>query len=117
MSELSYTLETVSLAGGDCSCQQELRLKNEVIENLQAEVERMRRQINNMILGKEQQQDEIRALKVEARSYLTELETSGSKAQEIEKIGKEVRMRFLECHRRRMGKPIGGATYAHIKSG
>jgi hypothetical protein len=88
-----------------------------MIENLQAEVARMKQEMNNMILGKEQQQDEIRALKVEARSYLTELEASGPKAQEIEKIGKEVRMRFLECHRRRMGKPIGGAGHAHIKSG
>ena len=39
------------------------------------------------------------------------------KAKEMEKIGKEVRMRFLECHRQRMGKRIGEVGYGHIKSG
>jgi len=117
MSKLSYSPEIVSLRDGDCSCQQELRLKDKVIEDLQAELARMKQEMNNMKVDKELQRDEICALKAEARSYQTELEATGLKAQELERIGKEVRMRYLEYHRQRMAKHIGKADYGRIKSG
>lgn len=117
MSKLSCSLETLSISDEDCSYQQELCLKNKAIQDLQAELARMRQQMNDMILDKELQRDEISALKAEARSYRTELEASSSKSKEMENIGKEVRMRFLECHRQRMGKRIGQAGYGNIKSG
>jgi hypothetical protein len=117
MSKLGYSPETASLGDGDYSYQQELRLNNKLIEDLQAEVARIRQEMNNMVLDKELLRDEISALKAEARSYQRELEASGLKANEMEKIGKEVRMRYLEWHRQRMGKRIGEAGYGHIKSG
>jgi hypothetical protein len=117
MSKLSCSLETVSLEDGDCSCQQELRLKDKVIEDLQAEVARMKQEMNNMKVDKELQRDEICALKAEARSYQAELEAAGLKALELERVGKEVRMRYLECHRQRMEKHAGKADYGRIKSG
>lgn len=117
ISKLSYSLETASLRDGNYSYEQELHLKNKVIEDLQAEVAKMRQEMNNMILDKEMQRDEICALKGEARSYRAELEASGLRAKEVEVVGKEVRMRYLECHRRRMGKRIGEVGYANIKSG
>jgi hypothetical protein len=70
-------------------------------------------------LEKEFMRDEIRSLKAEARSYQKELEASSPKrtVNELETIGKEVRMRYLELHRRRMGRRTGDASLSHIKSG
>src|SRR5437667_10909724 len=109
MSKLSHSLETLSLSDGDCPCQQKLRLKEKEIQDLQADIERMRQELNTIKMEKELERDEVCALKAETRSYRAELEASGLRAEGMEKIGKEVRVRFLENHRQRMGKRIGPA--------
>lgn len=88
--------------------------------DLQAEVAQMRRQIEKLETEKLLQSDEIRALKAEARSYQDEL--SSLKAQALRQaparnIGKEVRLRFLERHRQRMGRSIGKLGHERIRSG
>jgi hypothetical protein len=91
----------------------------EMIGKPQEEVSRMKREIERMALEKELMHAEIRSLKAEARSYQKELEASGpiARTKELGTVGKEVRMRYLELHRRRMGRRIGDAGYSHIKSG
>lgn len=87
----------------------------------------MRREIEKLETEKQLQQDEIRALKAEARSYQDELRSLNGKVQNLEKqalletparnIGKEVRLRYLERHRQRMGRGIGKLGYERIKCG
>ena len=93
----------------------------------QNELARMRREIDKLRTEKLLQGDEIRALKTEARSYQDELKSLKSKvksleAQELQEtlagdIGKQVRLRYLERHRQRMGKGIGKLGYERIKCG
>ena len=97
----------------DSDLQDELAQKKREIEKLETE---------NLLQG-----DEIRALKAEAQSYQDELRSLNGKAQSVEaqalretltgNIGKEVRLRFLERHRQRMGKRIGMLGYERIKCG
>ena len=87
---------------------------------LQREVERLKTEI-------QLQRDEIRALKSEARSYQDELLSLNDKIQSLEEqsfqenqtgdIGKQVRLRYLERHRQRMGRGIGKLSSERIRSG
>lgn len=87
----------------------------------------MRAKIEKLETEKLLQRDEIRALKGEARSYQQELSSLSGKVQSLEEqalqeapatnIGKEVRLRYLERHRQRMGRSIGKLGYDRIKSG
>ena len=87
----------------------------------------MRGKIEKLETEKLLQRDEIRALKAEARSYQDELSLLNGKLQSMEEqalqetpatnIGKEVRLRYLEKHRQRMGKNIGKLGYDRIKRG
>ena len=73
------------------------------------------------------QGDEIRALKVEVRSYQEELRSLNGKVHSLESqaiqeapfktIGQEVRLRYLENHRRRIGRKIGNLGTERIKCG
>ncbi|KAK0508444.1 hypothetical protein JMJ35_008720 [Cladonia borealis] len=80
------------------------------------ELAKMRGEIEKLETEKLLQGDEIRALKAEARSYQNELISLHGRVQSLEEqalqdtpatnIGKEVRLRYLERHRQRMGKNI-----------
>jgi len=109
----------VSQGDEDCSCQQVLKTKDKMIEELQARVANMEQEM-------ELKRDEICSLRAEVKSYYEELATLNSKFEELKKksrsslltdIGKEVRMRYLENHRRKMRGSLGRADYSHIKSG
>ena len=99
------------------------RNKSELLK----ELAQMRGEIEKLETEKLLQRDEIRALKVEARSYQDELSSLNGKVQSLEEqalqeapatnIGKEVRLRYLEKHRQRMGKNIGKLGYDRIKRG
>lgn len=87
----------------------------------------MRGEIEKFENEKLLQRDEIRALKAEARSYREELSSLSGKVQSLEaqalqeapatNIGKDVRLRYLERHRQRMGWNIGKLGYDRIKRG
>ena len=93
----------------------------------QDEIAQLRASIEKLQSEKLLQGDEIRALKAEARSYRDDLSLLNSKIQSLEeqelhdtharKIGKEVRLRYLEQHRRRMGKSIGDLGRSRTRSG
>ncbi|CAF9938535.1 hypothetical protein IMSHALPRED_000836 [Imshaugia aleurites] len=95
--------------------------------DLQDELARTRREIEKLETEKQLQGDEIRALRAETRSYQDELRSLNSKVQSLEEqalqeapagdIGKEVRLRYLEGHRQRMGKGIGNLSKERIKCG
>ena len=95
--------------------------------DLQNELAQMRRQVEKLETEKLLQRDEIRALKSEARSYQDELRSLNSKVQRLEgqalqealagDIGKQVRLRYLERHRQRMGRGIGKIGYERIRCG
>ena len=90
----------------------------------QDELERMRAQIERLERDNLQRGVEIRALKAETLSYQDELRAPSGKVQSLEelalqenvKIGKEVRLRYLERHRQRMGRDIGMLGKERIKS-
>ena len=87
---------------------------------LQREVERLKSEI-------QLQRDEIRALKIEARSYQDELIILNNKVQTVEQqalqktlaeeIGEQVRLRYLELYRQRIGMGIGKLSHERIRSG
>ena len=91
------------------------------------ELTQLRKQVEKLQDEKQMQRDEVLALKTEAKSYKDELETMNAEVQNLErqifqdsaitKIGKEVRLRYLEQHRLRMGKGIGKLGHERIKSG
>ena len=99
--------------------QEELDLRDELV--------RMRRKVEKLESERLLQGDEIRALTVEVRSYQEELRLLNGKVQNLEeqaiqespakKIGEEVRLRYLEKHRKRMGKNIGKLGSERIKCG
>ena len=94
---------------------------------LRNELAQMRGEIEKLETEKLLQRDEIRALKAEARSYQDELSSLTDRVQSLEEqalqatpatdIGKEVRLRYLERHRQRMGRGIGQLGYDRIKRG
>ena len=73
------------------------------------------------------QRDEICALKAAARSYEEEISSLHQKIQDVEaqalqdrlttNVGREVRLRYLERHRLRMGRSIGKLGHDRIKCG
>lgn len=73
------------------------------------------------------QRDEICALKAAARSYEEEISSLHQKIRDVEaqalqdrlttKVGREVRLRYLERHRLRMGRSIGKFGHDRIKCG
>ena len=87
----------------------------------------MRRKMSKLEAEKQFQADEIRALKAETRSYQAELRSLNDKIQTQQQqtlqetfareIGTQVRLRYLEQHRQRMGKGIGKLGYDRIKCG
>ena len=91
------------------------------------ELAKMRGKIEKLEMEKLLQGDEIRALKAEAHSYQDELRLLNGKVQSLEQqalqdtpatnIGKEVRLRYLERYRQRMGRAIGKLGYDRIKCG
>lgn len=93
----------------------------------QNELSRLRREVDKLRAEKLLQGDEIRALKTETRSYQDELQSLNSKSKENEAqalqetlagdIGRQVRLRYLEQHRKRMGKGIGKVGHERIKCG
>ena len=95
--------------------------------DLQDKLVQMRGHIEKLEREKLLQGDEIRAFKAEVRSYQDELRSLNSTIKHLEEqalqetltgnIGKEVRLRYLERHRQRMGRPIGKCGYERIKCG
>ena len=93
----------------------------------QDELERMRAQIERLEMEKLLRGDEISALKAENQSYQDELRALSGKGQGLVEqalqenpvfiIGKEVRLRYLERHRQRMGRGISKPGYERIKGG
>ena len=87
----------------------------------------MRNEVEKLRTEKLLQGDEIRALKAEIRSYQDEMGSLSDKVQCLEGqalretpariIGKEVRLRFLERHRKRMKKSIGPLGHERIRGG
>lgn len=95
--------------------------------NPQGERIQLRREVEKLNTELQQQKDEIKALKNEARSYQDEMRRLQSEVQSIEQqamqedlageIGKQVRLRYLEQHRQRMGRGIGQVSRERIRSG
>ena len=95
--------------------------------DLRDELAQLRGEIEKLETEKLLQRDEILALKAEARSYQDELSSLNGRVQSLEEqalqetpatnIGKEVRLRYLERHRQRMGTGIGKLGYDRIKCG
>ena len=94
--------------------------------NLHDEPSQTRRKISNLESQTQLQADEIRALKAETRSYQAELRSLTDKIQtqrlqtlhetSVREIGTQVRLRYLEQHRQRIGKPIGALGYSRVYS-
>ena len=95
--------------------------------HLRAELAQMRREIEKLKSERLLQGDEVRSLKVEIRAYQDEIKSLNDKIQSLEDraiqdspaldIGKEVRLRYLERHRQRMGRGIGKTGFERIKRG
>ena len=95
--------------------------------DFQDELAQLKNEVERLKAEKLLQGDEIRALKAEIRSYQDEMTSMSSKVQSLERqalqetpaltIGKEVRLRYMEQHRQRMGKKIGNLGYDRIKRG
>lgn len=91
------------------------------------DLSRLKKKVELLEAEKIFQRDEIRALKVEARSYQDELGSLNQKIRTLEEqarqeaparnIGREVRLRYLERHRQRMGRNVGKLGYDRIKCG
>ena len=97
------------------------------LSDLQDDLAQMRNEVEKLRTEKLLQGDEIRALKAEIRSYQDEMGLLSGKVQRLEEqtlhetpariIGKEVRLRFLERHRKRMKKSIGALGHERIRRG
>jgi len=71
--------------------------------------------------------DEVSSLKAEARAYCEEVASLSRRLQTLESqalqneaaltVGREVRLRYLERYRQRMGRTIGKHGYDRIKAG
>src|SRR6202035_5872086 len=71
--------------------------------------------------------DEVSSLKAEARSYCEEVASLNRRLQTLDSqalqdtpaliVGREVRLRYLERYRQRMGRAIGKQGYERIKAG
>ena len=95
--------------------------------NPQGELIQLQREVEKLKSEIQLQRDEIRALKVEARSYQDELRSLNGKNQSQEQrvlqetlakeIGEQVRLRYLEQHRQRIGRGIGKLSFERIRSG
>ena len=127
MSELRPLFETLSLPSESQPCQQALQIKDQLIKDLQDQIKNMKQEMKKAEQDKILRLDEKLALKAEARSYQEEILKLKSKVHDLKQknlrdtpaknIGKEVRIRYLERHRQKMGRPIGKAGYDRIKSG
>jgi hypothetical protein len=90
------------------------------LARLNEEIDRL--QLSNLLL-----RDEISSLKAEAHSYCEEVALCNRRLQTLESqvlkdtpaliVGREVRLRYLEHHRQRMGRAIGKQGYERIKAG
>ena len=85
------------------------------------------RVISHLDIDNLTQRDEICALKAAARSYEEEISSLHRKIQDMEakasqdrlmaNVGREVRLRYLERHRLRIGRSIGKLGHDRIKCG
>ena len=95
--------------------------------NPQGERIQLRREVARLNTENQKQSDEINALKTEAESYQNELMCLKREVQSLERqalqqnlageIGKQVRFRYLERHRQRMGRGIGSLGHERIRCG
>lgn len=84
------------------------------------EIDRLK--LSNILL-----RDEVSSFKAEARSYREEVTSLNRRIQALEAqtlrdtpalvVGREVRLRYLEHHRQRMGRAIGKHGWESIKAG
>ncbi|KAI4210915.1 MAG: hypothetical protein LQ351_006234 [Letrouitia transgressa] len=96
-------------------------------DDIQNELVQMKKKIERLEMERLLQKDEIQALKAENRSYLDKMELLSNKIEILEVqpsqetaagvIGEEVRLRYLEKHRQRMGKNVGQFGVERIKCG
>ncbi|KIJ43760.1 hypothetical protein M422DRAFT_30778 [Sphaerobolus stellatus SS14] len=95
--------------------------------DLQDQLAQMSKELSKLKFAELLYHDEISALKAETRSYREEIESLNRRNQDLERqavqdtpartIGTEVRLRYLERHRRNMGKFTGKEGYDRIKRG
>ena len=95
--------------------------------DLRAELERMKKKVELLEFENQRQKDEISLLKSSVKSHEETLEslnthihTLTSQATQdapFKTIGREVRLRYLENHRRKMNRSIGIAGRERIKCG
>ena len=95
---------------------------NILVAELKSQVKNMTQELESLRSIKEQQGDEIRALKGEVRSYLEESKSTNLlHDMPIMDVGKEIRLRYLAKHRLDMEKNISKASrdnlHAYIKAG
>lgn len=86
--------------------------------DLQDRLARMTKVVEQLEMEKLLQRDEICSLKAQARSHQSEISLLNRKVTEMEaqalqdapatNVGSEVRLRYLELHRQRMGRPRQG---------
>jgi chromosome segregation ATPase len=97
--------------------------------SLQSELEitRLHKEIERLKLSITHLGDEVLSLKGEARSYREEVASLNCRLQMLESqalkdtpaliVGREVRLRYLEHHRQRMGRSISKQGHECIKAG
>jgi hypothetical protein len=95
--------------------------------DLQDRLTQMTAEVERLKMDKTLQRDEICSLRAEARSLQHEISTLNRQIRDIKaevlqdapatNVGREVRLRFLELHRRRMGKGRRKFDEARIKCG
>lgn len=91
------------------------------------ELTRLTKEVELLKIEKLLQRDEVCALKAAVRSQQEEIDLLNRTVQEmksqafqdepVRNVGREVRLRYLELHRRRIGKPIGSLGDQRIKCG
>jgi len=91
------------------------------------ELTRLNEEIDGLRLSNLLLRDEVSSLKAEARSYCEEVASLNRRLQTLDSqalqdtpaliVGREVRLRYLERHRQRMGRAIGKQGYERIKAG
>lgn len=95
--------------------------------DLQDKLARMTEVVQQLRMDKILQRDEIYSLRAEARSFQKEINSLTCKTQDMDaqtlqdaaatNVGREVRLRYLELHRQRMGKGTDKVDYDLVKRG
>ena len=122
-----WGFETLSKVGSQSPASRKPEKPSQNPSNDQGELARLKSEIQRLTSQTELQQDEILALRASSRAYTSEiaslttqistLQAQATHSAPLLTVGREVRLRYLEKHRQRMGTPIGRIGFDRIKAG